>query len=417
MATSRTFQDMLNEYLTYDLLKEELVKRDYVLTKIEKDNGWKGGTLPVPFKAAGASSLSFGELTDSTDVAEDKFVRGQVSVYKELWATMSFNHTDLIQHDGSVSEKSFLKILPDAVDDFTEHTKERLSLNLLNGAHIAKLTADATAADGVVTVDHPERLKIGEKVIVDDGDSTPITAYVKSIDINAKTAVLVTARGGSTVIDFSAVGAGMTVAQGAKLYSPGAQTGAFTSLKESLLPASAGGSATLYGQTKTAYPYLQSIAIDGSTITSSNLLSKIFDAFVTIRTHGKGNPNECIMSYKNLGTVLKLLESSKGAFNVVPDSNKASVYGWTEIMIGGVKGNLKVVGVQECDDDVIMFIDWRALKLVSNGLVRKRTAPDGKQFYETRSTSGYKYLLDLCVFGELVVHRPSYCGIIHTIDY
>lgn len=38
MATTRSFQDMLNEYLTYDLLREELVKRDYVLQKVEKDN-------------------------------------------------------------------------------------------------------------------------------------------------------------------------------------------------------------------------------------------------------------------------------------------------------------------------------------------------------------------------------------------
>lgn len=76
---------MLNEYLTYDLLKEEMVKRDYVLSKIEKDNGWKGGALVVPFKGAGASSLSYGSLTASNDVAEDKFVRGQVSNQKELW--------------------------------------------------------------------------------------------------------------------------------------------------------------------------------------------------------------------------------------------------------------------------------------------------------------------------------------------
>jgi hypothetical protein len=39
MATLRSFDSMLNEYLPYDLLREELVKRDYLLTKIEKDNG------------------------------------------------------------------------------------------------------------------------------------------------------------------------------------------------------------------------------------------------------------------------------------------------------------------------------------------------------------------------------------------
>ena len=31
MATTRSFQDMLNEYLNYDLLNEEDMKRDYLL--------------------------------------------------------------------------------------------------------------------------------------------------------------------------------------------------------------------------------------------------------------------------------------------------------------------------------------------------------------------------------------------------
>jgi hypothetical protein len=83
--STRSFSTMLNEYLTYDLLKEEMVKRDYVLTKIEKDNGWKGGQLIVPFKAAGASSIAFGSLTASNDVAEDQYVRGTVASQKEVW--------------------------------------------------------------------------------------------------------------------------------------------------------------------------------------------------------------------------------------------------------------------------------------------------------------------------------------------
>jgi hypothetical protein len=48
MATSRDFQAMLNEYLAIDLLKQEYQKRDYLLQKVNKDDGWKGGTLPVP---------------------------------------------------------------------------------------------------------------------------------------------------------------------------------------------------------------------------------------------------------------------------------------------------------------------------------------------------------------------------------
>lgn len=413
MSTTRTFQDMLNEYLTYDLLKEEMVKRDYILTKIEKDDGWKGGNLVVPFKGAGASSLAYGSLTDSTDVSEDKYVRGGVSTYKELWGTMVFQHKDLMEHDGSIPEKTFLKILPDAVDDFMDYMKNAVSVNLLNGSHFAKLTADSTANDGNITVDRPDRFVIGQKVIVDDDNSAPITAYVKTININTKVVNLVTTRGGSTVVDFSANN--MTTAQNAKVFHPGAQADAFSNLRDAFLSAANGGSATLYGQTKTAYPYLQSINVDGSSVTASNILDKVFDGYTEIRKLGKGNPTDVVMSYRNLGYILKLLEVGKGSFNVDVGSRKASVYGWTEITIGGVKGELKVVGVQEMDDDVIMYIDWRALKFHSNGFFRKRIAPDGKHYFEVRATTGYQYLVDMCLFGELVVSRPSYCGIMYNI--
>lgn len=413
MATTRTFNDMLNEYLTYDLLKEEMVKRDYVMTKIEKDPGWKGGTLPVPFKAAGASSVAFGSLTAANDIGEDKFVRGSVSGYKEAWGSLLFNQRDLMEHDGGgISEKTFLKVLPDSVDDFMDYMKQIVSVNLLNGSHFATLTANGTVGAGM-EVDRPDFFVIGQKVIVDDGDSAPATGYVQSINMETKVVVLETARGSGVVVDLSAY----TTAQAAKCYHDGAQSNSFTSIRESLLSAANGGSASLYGVSKLAYPYLQAINVDGSTITASNILSKLFDAYVTIRQFGKGNPAEVIVSYKHLGSILKALESSKGAFNVEPGSQKTSVYGWTEITIGGVKGALKVVGIQEAADDTIMFIDWRAMKFHSNGMFRKRVAPDGKQFFEVRNTTGFQYIVDVALYGELIVNKPSYCGILHSVSY
>lgn len=412
MSTNRTFQAMLNEYLTYDLLKEEMIKRDYLFSKVEKDDGWKGGTLPVPFKAAGASSVAFGGLSASTDVAEDLYIRGQVTDYHELWGTMIFNHRDLLEHDGKVNEKSFLKILPDAVEDFMDNLKMVTSINLLNGPGFALLTADGDTS-GVVLVNRPDRFSIGQKVLLKDSDPAIITGYVKSIDMNALSVTLVTARGGSIALDTT----GMTVAAGAKAYHPGAITDSFTSLKLSLLSAANGGSTSLYGVQKTLYPFLQAINVQGNTMTASNILDQIFDAFTRIRQYGKGNPNEILVSYKHLGSILKKLETSKGPFNVVPNSMKVNVYGWTEVVILGVKGELKVVALQEADDDVIMFMDWRALKFHSNGMFRKRTAPDGKQYFEQRSTTGYQYILDVSLFGEQILNRPSYCGIIFGISY
>lgn len=410
MSTTRTFQDMLNEYLPNELLKEEFVKRDYVLSTIEKDNSWKGGNLVVPFKAAGASSVAFGSLSASNDIAEDKYVRGGVSGHKEVWGSMIFNERDLMEHD-MISEQNFLKILPDTIDDFLMHMKNVVSINLLNGSHYAKATADGTVGAGI-EVDRPDRLVIGQKISVDDDNSAPVTGYVKTIDMNTRMVVLEDARGSGVIVDLSAY----TVAQKAKLYNDGQQANGFTSLKASLLSAANGGSSSLYGVTKASYPYLQAINEDGSGVNATNILEKIFDALVSIRQKGKGAPTEILMSFRNFGWCMKLVEASKGAFNVLPQTGKAPQYGWMDITIASPsKGAIKLVAVQEADDDAIMFLDWRAMKFYSNGFFRRRKAPDGKEFFEIRNTTGFQYIVDVCLFGELVLQRPSYCGILHSI--
>lgn len=418
MGTTRTFQAMLNDYLPNSLLKEEMVKRDFLLSKIEKDDGWigavgasqNGGSLVVPFKAAGASSVAAGSLTGSTDIAEDSYVRGVITTQPEIWGTMLFNHRDLMEHN-EVSEKNFLKILPDAVDDFMDYLKNVVSVNLMNGAHFAKSTAADTANDGNVIVDRPDRFVIGQKVIV--AATSDATAYVKTINLNTKTINLVTARGGSTVVDWSA----NNLASGAKIYNDGFKTNAMSSLRDALLSSTNGGSSTLYGQTKTAYPYLQAINIDGSGVTAANIVEKIFDGWTQTRILGKGSPTDIVMSYFNLALVMKVVEASKGAYNVRPGSQKAVQFGWTEIEIGSVTSQaLKFVGVQEMDDDIIMFIDWRGLKFYSNGFFRKRKSPSGNEYFEVRATTGYQYLIDVCLFGDLVVHRPSYMGIMYSIS-
>ena len=415
MGSARTFQAMLNEYLPNELLKEELVRRDFLLSKIEKDDSWKGGNLVVPFKAAGASSVAYGGLSASNDIAEDSFIRGGVSGHKEIWGSMIFNQRDLYEHD-MVSEQNFLKILPGSVEDFMDYLKGAVSMNLLNGNWVSKTTAASTSASGILVLDRPDRLVIGQKLYIDATSPTPVVGYISAINMNTKAVTFVTARGGSTAVDFSA----NNVASGAKQYNDGAQTAsnAFTSLRNALLSSANGGDSTLYGQTKVSYPYLQAINVSGSDITAVNIMQKIFDALTTIRQFGKGAPTDVIMSYKNFGSCLKAIEASKDAFNVVPNSQKASQFGWTELEIGSVaKGGLKLVAVHEADDDIIPFIDWRSLKFHSNGFFRKRIAPDGKEYFEIRNTTGYQYIIDVCLFGEMVVIRPSYCGILYSISY
>jgi len=418
MATNRDFADMLNEYLTYDLLKADYLKRDWLLNNVQRDDGWKGGTLIVPFKGAQASSVKWGGLTDQSDVAIDNYVRGQVTNHREMWGTIEFDHTDLIQHDGRVKEKSFLKVLPDVLDDFLQYVKERASLNMLNGA-AANLSADGDAS-GNATTEHPERFSLKEKVFVDDDNSAVSAAgYIQSIDQNSGVLTLDTTRAGGVDLDISAY----TVDQNARLYFDGTEPGTdqgFTSLRSQLLSLANGGSAALFGQTKLDFPYLQAINVDGGEVSDSNMLEQLFNKYVTIRNRAQGRPNALIMSYKNYAAVLKNLEIGKGSFHVANDSKDTSVYsyGWDEITLFGPQGRLKVVAVQEMEDDVIFYLDVKnSIKFHSNGFFRKRVAPDGKSYFELRSATGYRYLVDMMLFGELVLFKPTACGIMHSISF
>lgn len=413
MATTRSFQTMLNEYLPNKLLKEELLKRDYILSTIDKDDTWKGGKLIVPFKAAGASSVKMGGLTTSTDIAEDSYVRGYIDDYKEMWGSMIFNHRDLMDHSGKVVEDSFLKILPDAVDDFMDYVKMVASIQMGTGASFATVTDATNAASGIMVVDRIDRFVLGQKVTLDDDNSASADYYVTAINVNTSEVTLSATRGGSAA-NVSAY----TVAQNAKFYTDGAISTSFQSIKGALLSAANGGDASLHNQTKLSYPFLQAVNISGSSITASNILEKIFDAYTTVRTKARGKASKVLMSYKHLGSVLKLLDvNGSGNYNVSISDKKASVYGWDEIELTTVKGKLTFVGIQEWSDSEIVFWDPKSMVFRSNGFFRKRKSPEGLEYFEVRNTTGYQYILDVCLFGELEVSRPANNGIIYGISY
>lgn len=417
-TTTRSFNSMLNEYITNDLMSEALLKRDWFIQNVPKDNGWKGGTIPVPFYGTKASSIKLGSLTAEADVSKHSYVRGTVGGYKEAWGTLKFEHGDLIDHDGQVNEKSFLKILPRQIDEFGDVMKEQMSKMLLTGPTVSVVTSDANAATGVLVVDHIERFMLDQKVDIIDDDTAVSSVYVININLNTNALTLSASRGGPFV-NLSAY----SVAQNARLVYEGGTVGAnqFSSLRAGLLSNLNGGSLQLYGQTKTDFPYLQAINLSAASVglvNASTVKLGIFNAYNEIRKKARGNANTVLCSFKHLGSLMSDLEDQKGPFKVTARDEKASLYGWTEITITSVRGSLKVVGIQEMDDDIIMFLDMEAVMYYSNGeLIRKRVAPDGKQYHEIRNTSGYVYLLDMAALGELVLHAPTKCGIIYGITY
>lgn len=410
MAITRTFNEMLLDYVPEKLLRNEVVKKDWFLSNVEIVDGWAGGEMQVAFKEAAASSVSFGELTDENDIAESVLVRGTVAGHKFISSTMKFNLRDLEEHKGSgvVSEKSFLKILPGEIDDHTQVVRDIISSNLLNGKKLAKLTAAGTVG-GVLTVDRPEKLMVGQKLVLQNEN---LTVYIRSIDLSAKTVVVYSARSGGAVVDCSATTAGDW------LEIPGASASGFSSLKEMLLSAANGGDAALFGKTKTTYSYLQSYNHPGAAITGTSILSTIFDAYNTHRRFFTGNARKILMSFKHMATVMKQIEASKGAFNVVPGSRNQSVYGYDMATIQGVGGGLlELVACNDLDDDCIIGLDMSAIKFHTNGLIKRIKSPDGLEYFTKRATSGYSYILDHQCYGELVLNAPQKCFIIHSIAY
>lgn len=416
MATTRLFQDMLNEYLPNRMLMEEYIKRDWLLSNIELDNGWQGGKIVVPFKGAGASTVEFGQLAASNDISSSTYVRGAIDGYVEVWGSIILNHRDLMDHEGRIPEATFLKLLPGEVDSMLDTMKQVVSTQLLTGSHFAQLMTDGTAG-GEFEVDHIDRFQIGQKFDLDDGNSAPLTVYVIAIDVNGASVgngvVKVSATRGGAAADVSAY----TAAQGAKCYHPGVLVnGAFNSLKGTLLSLANGGGANVHGVSKLMYPILQATQVPGASVTASNILDKLFDGYTLVRQKAKGNANTILMSFKHLGSVMKLLESQKGPY-VVTKQPSASIYGWTEIEITSVKGTLKLVGILEADDDAIMYLDMKSMVFRSRGGFRRRKAPDGKEYFESRAASGYTYIVDQCLFGELEVNAPGHNAIMHGISY
>ena len=407
MATSDNLSAILKRYMPYELLVEEMKRKNYFWNKVQKSEGWKGGPMEIPFEGGEYSSLQMGSLTASNDVGVATEVMGLLSTQPELWGTMKFSEKELDRYDGDM-EASYLKLAPNKINQFTTRMAERVSMMLLGDGSIAKATSDGQAG-GTIVVDNPERFTIGEKVTVDDDNSSSADGYVTAIDINTSTLTIKDARSAGSAVNLS----GFTVAQNAKVYIPGALASGFTSLKTQLLSSTNGGASSLFGATKTAYPFLQATNISGASFDANNILEGIFDAYFDTMKIGKGNPTEILVSFKHFKNIAKFTEAKKEYYV----SDKKAGYGFRSLSLVGNEGDITVTGIRDMSDSEIYILDWDAMKFHGDKFMERKRHDGREYFLERDATNGYQYLVDVKFYGDLVLHNPSHCGVIYSISY
>ena len=175
--TTTNFGTMLNQYLGSPLMYNSNI-RDTLIMRLTKDKkrNWHNGEYIVPFEGGEQSNYqSGGGLVPKDDIQIDRYVRGKIPNYKELHGAVTFYPQDLEQHNpktAKVPRDTFLKLV---IAKTFLRAKSRFTYNfthsILNGGALVKLTATGLAG-GVVKVDHPERVSIGQKLILANTKTT-----------------------------------------------------------------------------------------------------------------------------------------------------------------------------------------------------------------------------------------------------
>ena len=413
-TTDTSYNSMLNENVTNKLLDLELKKRNFAYNQISQDKNWLlNNNYVLPQIAGVASSVRFGKLVPTSNIRNSKPLRGYESVHRELWGAIQFNAKDLMIHE-KVSEQNFLRLLPDELERHMDYMSQVIGQNICSGKAVDSVIADG-ANTGYITIANPERVQIRQYVeFLSDTVTSVISGYIKEVNINTGALLIVSTPDGSTPVDLHT----LLVAENAKLYCQDQASEGFYSMIDLLLPAAAGGASTLHNLNKLQSPQLQGVYADGTSWTSSNFLKNIFKHYVKTRKVGMGEPAQVLMSYNNYGAAVNSIENQKGAFNVVPMSSKAEQFAWDEISVGGFLSNgrpVKLVALQEMNDQEAVFFDKSAFVFASNGGVRKQKTPDGLSYYTERTENGYVFTTDTCLMGQLICKQAAKNGIVNKL--
>lgn len=411
---SREYNNMLNEYLHYDLMKEEIEKKSYLWKTAEHDMDFVGSDLIIPFQSTKATSVkSGGGPIAVNQISMHKHVRGTVNYASapKIWAAAKFEREDLFDHEGKLNKGSFLgNYLPQQIEDLSEYFAEVVNHQILNTKQIDKVKTTTDLTHGIIEVNRIERFQLGQKVTIDSGADK--TGWVGQVDINKGTITIMNALSGGAALDLTGV------AVGEKIYNDGFKDSSLSSLRDLLLAIENGGSANIFGVSKTSSVFTQALNISGADITKANIIEKLFDAYSKYKRICKVGASEVWMSYKHLGSLMAKVEETKSPYKVTPTQTKAGLYNWDEFEIFGPKGKLRVVAIPEFDDDVMFLMDPKSFKIHSNkGIVKIKDANGNFYTVIRDEADDFKYVTDMVFKGEFVLHHPHRDAVIHSISY
>jgi hypothetical protein len=52
-------------------------------------------------------------------------------------------------------------------------------------------------------------------------------------------------------------------------------------------------------------------------------------------------------------------------------------------------------------------LDWDGITLYTNGFLQRQQSPEGHQYFTERATTGYSFIVDHFMMGDVVVTNPS----------
>ena len=96
---------------------------------------------------------------------------------------------------------------------------------------------------------------------------------------------------------------------------------------------------------------------------------------------------------------------------------KKAGYGFRSLSLVGNEGDITITGIRDMSDSEIYILDWDAMKFHGDKFMERKRHDGREYFLERDATNGYQYLVDVKFYGDLVLHNPSHCGVIHSISY